>query len=426
MHRINKKHVPIFRGDIKMNLKKIIAALMSIMMLTTILASCASEPELPQETHLGQATGQYEQDGDRGQAQEEPELTESFVEDDSLQETTPTERPRENVATLDFEAAFAKFPPDTVMFTVGDFEVTWELLYFRIHIAVISLLANRGSLPDLSTLTPDGNTYEEMIMDFAVQASRQLRIGEYGARELGVQLSEEDLDFLELTVQENIAAAGGEEALLEYLRESYGIHRIELFRELLMLEYLPMTIFLARFGEMGSNLSDEEVALHFENDGFIMAKHILRPKSSDYPEVAREEIEDIHRRLSEYRGDDFEGFFDELMREYSGDPGVISFPDGYLFQAGDMADPFYEAAVDLNIGDMSNIVETTHGYHIILRLPIDYDTMVISDTHSLRARAAFELYEAMVTQWLEKYPSIFTAEFESLNLATLFEPCVLF
>ena len=406
-----------------MNLKKVTATIMSIVLLMTLLAACANEPEQPQI--MGQAEEQHEETQERGQAQEPEEF--GLAEEETGQENVLTQEPsHSDISDIDFETAFAAFPPDTVMFTVGDLDVTWEILYFRIHVAVASLFTNLGRLPYLSTPTPGGVTYAEMIMEFAVQASRQLKVGEFVARELGVQLEEDDLELLELTLQENINAAGGEDALLEHLWGAYGIDSIELFREILMLEYIPMVIFVSQFGEMGSALPDEEVAAHFEDGGFIMAKHILRQRSADAPEEALREIEEIYMMLREYRGDDFESFFDELMHEHTGDPGVTMFPDGYLFQAGDMVQPFYEAAAALEIGDMSGIVETTHGYHIILRLPLNYDTTFVSDSLTLRARAAFDKYEAMMTQAMNELTPIFTAEFESLNLADLFEPCILF
>jgi parvulin-like peptidyl-prolyl isomerase len=52
------------------------------------------------------------------------------------------------------------------------------------------------------------------------------------------------------------------------------------------------------------------------------------------------------------------------------DPGVASYPDGYLFQSGEMVAEFEDATAALEIGQVSGIVETTYGYHIIYRIPI--------------------------------------------------------
>ena len=62
------------------------------------------------------------------------------------------------------------------------------------------------------------------------------------------------------------------------------------------------------------------------------------------------------------RGEDFSA----LARQYSEDPG--SKDNGGLyeqFSRGDMIKPFEDAAFTLPIGEISGIVDTEHGYHII-------------------------------------------------------------
>ena len=125
----------------------------------------------------------------------------------------------------------------------------------------------------------------------------------------------------------------------------------------------------------------------------------------------------------------FEAFFDELMFEHSQDSGGVSFfPGGYLFQDGDMEVPFYEGTIALDIGTLSGIVETGHGYHIILRLPIDYDSVPISslfrgDDISLRMRTAIDMFDFALAGWMDSIPPAFTAEFYLIDLLELFPPC---
>jgi hypothetical protein len=43
-----------------------------------------------------------------------------------------------------------------------------------------------------------------------------------------------------------------------------------------------------------------------------------------------------------------------------------------------MVSAFYDATIALEIGAFSDIVESDFGYHIIYRLPIDYDVTPIA------------------------------------------------
>ncbi len=117
-------------------------------------------------------------------------------------------------------------------------------------------------------------------------------------------------------------------------------------------------------------LSDEEVKKYYDNnpDLFkqpeqIQASHILIKVDADsdesQTEQARKKIEEIQRKLKE--GGDFAALAKEFSQGPSGPKGGEL---GY-FGRGQMVKPFEDAAFALKPGDVSDIVQTRFGYHLI-------------------------------------------------------------
>lgn len=65
--------------------------------------------------------------------------------------------------------------------------------------------------------------------------------------------------------------------------------------------------------------------------------------------------------------DDPSTLFNDLMKEYSQDEGLTENPDGYTATLGQMVAPYEEAALKLEFGGISDVVESEFGYHIIIR-----------------------------------------------------------
>ena len=62
--------------------------------------------------------------------------------------------------------------------------------------------------------------------------------------------------------------------------------------------------------------------------------------------------------------------FNRLADEYSEDPGRQTNPSGYLFTPGTMVAEFETATEGLGYGEISGLVQSDYGYHIILRKDI--------------------------------------------------------
>jgi peptidyl-prolyl cis-trans isomerase SurA len=105
----------------------------------------------------------------------------------------------------------------------------------------------------------------------------------------------------------------------------------------------------------------------------IAARHILimhtestrkPPTITRTKEEAKKVIEEVLKKLQQENAD-----FAALAKEYSDCPSKAKGGDLGTFGKGRMAPPFEEAAFALKVGEVSIIVETGFGYHIIERLP---------------------------------------------------------
>ncbi len=126
------------------------------------------------------------------------------------------------------------------------------------------------------------------------------------------------------------------------------------------------------FGENGVNTpSDEDIQKYYE-DNYITAKHILittvDPASGETKrtdEEAKKEAQSILDRIN--AGEDF----DTLMNQYSEDTGLSNNPNGYTFTEGQMLTEFYDGAKALAEDEVSELVKSSYGYHIIKRVKLD-------------------------------------------------------
>lgn len=156
------------------------------------------------------------------------------------------------------------------------------------------------------------------------------------------------------------------------------------------------------FGENGANVpSDDELRQYF-TDNYLAAKHILisTVDSMTGEEIrtdaeAKAEAQKILDRLN--AGEDY----DALMNEYSEDPGLAGNPDGYIFTEGEMVTEFYDGAKALAEDEVSGLVKSDYGYHIIKRVPLDVDGQ-FENYKPLLTTAVAGTMDDLLTQWMEE------------------------
>jgi peptidyl-prolyl cis-trans isomerase C len=121
---------------------------------------------------------------------------------------------------------------------------------------------------------------------------------------------------------------------------------------------------------LSTNVSDEEIKSFYDShpESFtkpeqVRARHILIKVDSNAGEAqkkeARKKLAAVQARLK--KGEDFA----ELAKKFSEGPSKSKGGDLGLFRRGQMVKPFEEVAFALPVGQVSDIVETQFGYHLI-------------------------------------------------------------
>ncbi len=208
------------------------------------------------------------------------------------------------------------------------------------------------------------------------------------AADNNIELTQEDLDFIDSEIELLIESVGGEETYLSMLESQY--YTEELYRELFTNSILANKVIEVQYGDA--------IIASF-NENYVRAQHILIPFTDATAEDHSEDLEvaeGVMERIN--AGEDFEA----LREEFNNDPGQ---PDeGYYFTTGEMVVEFEEAAFALEDNAISEIVETSYGYHIIRRLPMEES--YIEDA----------LVNYMTTEMIEEFSADLDEASSSLNV----------
>jgi len=331
---------------------------------------------------------------------------------------------------LNVNASLAAFPHDTVMIKSGDVTLTWAELFIFLFSTVQDLIGSYGEdIPWNDEF--DGFVLSDLLLEYSTADALTLLAYKYGLSSAGFTLSDEALLEFKHELDSYIEEMDGLEAFVEFLREYNGVYSLEVFENFIKLDYTIGAFADHLYGADGAGYPDDKVAEYAEIIGYdlLMATHILRLKTEDGDDTPLKEAEEILRRLRPQASSaNFLEIFQAEMFEHSEDVGgVTSFPDGYLFLYDAMVPEFSEATMTLRLGEMSGIVETEYGYHIILRLPVNFDSYLMTPGNvsqlTLRQLAAGSNLEYTISEWsafIEQNLE-YTSAYNSIDLSKIFK-----
>ena len=362
-------------------------------------------------------------------------------------EPTAEASPETSAEPFDAEAAYAAFteavekgrsafPADTVIATVDGQPLTWGMFYYFITGDLQEVYYYIGGVPeDFSETLSEETTWQKYFSDSALSQSIYYIEANVKADELGAELTAEQRAALDGAWERVTADYESEEALMADMAQA-GLNK-ELFLYLVESNEKFSALMEKLYGKNGEKLTDEEVLAWAAQNGYARTKHVLwsfldetgTALDDEAKAALKEKLEGVRAELQALAGDNeaLEARFDELMNAESADPGGLqSFPQGYTYTAGTMVPAFEDAAFALKDYELSELVETDYGYHILLGLPLDPDGLTMDQDANtgaymtLRQTAANELFTAQLVEWIDSAEVVWADGFEDMDFNALF------
>ena len=321
-------------------MKKWLSGMMVLVMLVTMLAGCGNQADPSENPVSGEASGVFYEL--TGIAPETPVMTVSGVEITA----------EEYLYWLSYLCASTEY----------------NIISYNAYYGYYANLVNDDGSINWNGEYQEGKTLAEYVREEAEATIRFYTAIEIMAQKYNAGLDAEDLSTIANNMNAAIQELGGKEEFTRYL-EKLGICQ-ETFQDLSASSHLFDNLLLLVLEE-GTDLY---LAPENYNKYASYADHILlmtidttsgKPLSADEIQNRKNRMEDYLSQLK--ASDDLLATFNQLADEYSEDTGRATNPEGYIFTPGTMVESFESAVAALEPGQISDIVESDYGYHIILR-----------------------------------------------------------
>ena len=311
---------------------------------------------------------------------------------------------------------------DTVVANVGQAQVTAdELLYWMVNGVNLNLSQSGGVELPWDLELEGGGTLSDSFKESALEVAAFYALLPQKAQAEGItEISQETQDQL-AQLRDSYLGKLGSEKMVDYYFLAGGMADWNTFTALNHKADLLTQLQQAYFGEGSEGYPTDAEVLAFAQDelGAFRVKHILlmtmdQATREPLDEAAAAEkktlAEDLLAQLRESA--DPIALFDQLMNQYSEDGGLATNPDGYVFDStASLVGGFREATLALEVGQISDLVETDYGYHIMLRLPLD--------PADYREKAVAWRMQEKSDLWLEEAGVETTQAYDQLNLAQI-------
>lgn len=286
--------------------------------------------------------------------------------------------------------------------TVGGDKITKEEFDYFLTSVKAQIESEQGAdLPEdfWETAEIDGKRVLETAKEKALEEAVKTKLSRKKALEAGIKITSEQRQDINNRIGQ-ILAKYGNEGTDDYLKQ-FGLNK-SLFEKVLEDNYYRQNLMESLTEDV-----DEAAAKDFFNNKIVRVKHILimtvdeqgQPLEIEAVEAAKTKAEGLLEQLK--AGADF----DKYVAEYSEDRGSASQPDGYyvgkkfaLGMQGGMVPAFETASLELEVGGISELVETNFGYHIIKRYLND-ESVYLENTEEVLHYAKNDKFEEILEGW---------------------------
>ena len=262
------------------------------------------------------------------------------------------------------------------MMTVNGNDVSFDL--FRYY--YLSSKARFDSGDDSLWTGEDAEDAKQQLLDYTNEGILSGYAIMALAEENNIALTDADKKELDDNIATLTEQLGGEDAYQEALASQHYTDTV--YRELYSTSMLMEKVLTELYG---ADIK-ADIAKNYVRAQHILVKYTDSTATEHADELAK--AQEILDKLNS--GEDFEA----LMAEFNEDTGE---PDeGYYFTTGEMVQEFEDAAFALKEGEISEIVPTSYGYHILRRLPMEEDyinqnlTTMLSDDMVTKVTEAFD------------------------------------
>lgn len=193
---------------------------------------------------------------------------------------------------------------------------------------------------------------------------------------------------------------------------------LDTFKQINKVNFTLANIFASLYGENGEKVSDETLKGYIDENGFMTSAHILfktteevkgedgktteKEISDDAKAEKKAKAEKLAKELKAIKDDEKrKEKFLEYMKNDSEDPGKESYPNGYCFTEGTMVQEYTDATKALKDYEVSDVVESKFGYHVIMRLPTTASNVDINNQYgyTLGQMAASYDFDEEMKSW---------------------------
>jgi len=242
--------------------------------------------------------------------------------------------------------------------------------------------------------TLEGKPALDYVRERALQAVIEDKLVMMKAKEDNLKLTAEDKNSIASIKKQWVENYGGQKAFEDFIMENYGIDESHFDYMLEAVHYRDHVV--------EKYVSDEN-SREFYNNNIAKVKHILIPTidlTNNTP-LSEEELKLADNKLNTVLAEIKKGTdFDSLVAQYTEDQDVFYYVGtGYSlnedgsFGSG-MVPEFESASLTLGINEISGVVESAYGYHIIKRYESD-DAMYKMAEYTLSSM----IFSDVIEEW---------------------------